>query len=245
VTAAVARLATDQDHPLIESYAHYCHDLIDAGMLTDRARRDRLRLARQFLDLHPDLDAWMARPLPARLRELHRVKAWPLLTFAILTGRLSVDLDLLLVKDLGGFGHAAEWLHPGDYQVGRQIAARLGWSPRWTLDVMHECLPLLLARTGGTMRTLTEDDLHRFEAELQASVVVSTSSRRAYQARLFGLRQLLFEARIIDAPPTRRRTAASYADRLTVVTAEIARVILRYLQTRATVLRPSSGLQSV
>jgi hypothetical protein len=60
------------------------------------------------------------------------VKAWPLLTFAILTGRLTVDLDLLLVKDLGGFGHAAEHLNPDDYTAARQIAARLGWSPRWT-----------------------------------------------------------------------------------------------------------------
>jgi hypothetical protein len=64
------------------------------------------------------------------------------------------------------------------------------------------------------MRTLLVEDLDRFEGELHASLVVSVSSRRAYQARLFGLRQLLFEARIIDTPPTRRRTAASFAERL-------------------------------
>jgi hypothetical protein len=195
VTAAVARLATDRDHPLMESYARHCHDLIAAGVLSDRARRDRLRLARQFLDQNPDLDAWMSQPLPARLRDLDRVKAWPLLTYAILTGRLVVDLDLLLVKDLGGFGHAAERLHVDDYRAGREIAARLGWSRRWSDDVLHECLPLLLAWTGRSMRTLTGDDLDRFEAALQTSMVVSVSSRRAYRARLFGLRQLLFEVR--------------------------------------------------
>ena len=183
----------------------------------------------------------MSRPLPARLTDLDRVKAWPLLTYAILTGQLSVDLDLLLVKDLGGFGSAAEWLNAVDYTEARQIAARLGWSRRWTYDVLHECLPLLLAATGSSMRSLTADDLDRFEADLQASVAVSASSRRAYQARLFGLRQLLFEARVIDTPPTRRRTAASFADRLTVVAApEIARVMLRYLQARSTVLRPAT-----
>jgi hypothetical protein len=37
VTAAVARLATDRDHPLMESYARHCHDLIAAGVLSDRA----------------------------------------------------------------------------------------------------------------------------------------------------------------------------------------------------------------
>jgi len=106
-SAAVARLATDHDHQLIDGYGRYCQGLIDGGVLTDRARRDRLRLARQFLDQHPDLEAWLARPLPARLRDLDRVKAWPLLTFAVLTGQLNVDLDLLLVKDLGGFGGSA------------------------------------------------------------------------------------------------------------------------------------------
>ena len=57
MTAAVARLATDQDHRLVDGYAGYCQSLIDAGVMTDRARRDRLRLARQFLDQHPDIDA--------------------------------------------------------------------------------------------------------------------------------------------------------------------------------------------
>jgi integrase/recombinase XerC len=46
MTAAVARLATDQDHRLVDGYARYCQSLIDAGVMTDRARRDRLRLAR-------------------------------------------------------------------------------------------------------------------------------------------------------------------------------------------------------
>jgi site-specific recombinase XerD len=241
MTAAVARLATDHDHRLVDGYARYCQNLIDAGMMSDRARRDRLRLARQFLDQHPDLDGWMARPLPARVRDLDRVKAWPLLTYAILTRRLVVDLDLLLVKDLGDFGHATERLNADDYRAGREIAVRLGWSRRWTYDVLHECLPLLLAWTGKSMRTLLVEDLDRFEGELHASLVVSVSSRRAYQARLFGLRQLLFEARIIDTPPTRRRTAASFAERLEPIAApEIARVMLRYLQARSAVLRPST-----
>ncbi|MGB3830185.1 MAG: tyrosine-type recombinase/integrase [Ornithinimicrobium sp.] len=240
MTAAVARLATEHDHALIEGYATFCQDLIDAGVMTDRARRDRLRLARQFLDEHPDLTVWMGTPLPARLRDLARIKAWPMVTFAILTGRVGVDLDLLLVKDLGGFGKTTERLHADDYQSAREIAARLGWSRRWTLDVLHECLPLVLARTARSMRTLTSDDLDRFDAELQASVVVSASSRRAYRARMFGLRQLLFEARVIDVPPTRQRTAASFEDRLNGVAPEIARTMLRYLQARAAVLRPST-----
>ena len=53
VTAAVARSATDHDHQLVDGYARYCQQLIEAGMISDRALRDRLRLARQFLDRTP------------------------------------------------------------------------------------------------------------------------------------------------------------------------------------------------
>jgi len=40
----------------------------------------------------------VARPLPSRLTDPDRVKAWPLLTYTILTGQLNVDLDLLVVN---------------------------------------------------------------------------------------------------------------------------------------------------
>ena len=61
--AMLARLATDHDHRLVDGYARYCQNLIDAGMMSDRARRDRLRLARQFLDQHPEvpLYGWRGR----------------------------------------------------------------------------------------------------------------------------------------------------------------------------------------
>jgi hypothetical protein len=37
VTAAVARSAIDHDHQLVDGYARYCQDRIDAGMISDRA----------------------------------------------------------------------------------------------------------------------------------------------------------------------------------------------------------------
>ena len=53
-------------------------DYVDGLPITLAARRDRIYRARRFLTTHRDLDAWMARPTPARLRDLHRPKAWPL-----------------------------------------------------------------------------------------------------------------------------------------------------------------------
>lgn len=148
MTAAVARQATPTDHPLIVGYAEFCQAL----SLSDRALRDRLRLARRFLEVHPDLTAWMARPLDARLADLARIRAWPLVTYAILTARVPVDLELLVAKDLGGFGRAAERLWPDDFTAARLAAARLGRVPNWTDAVLRECLALVIAWSGHLMR---------------------------------------------------------------------------------------------
>lgn len=61
----------------------------------------RLRSARRFLAHHPDLRAWLARPTPARVADLHRDKAWPLIVWAAVSGRLRADAELLLAKPGG------------------------------------------------------------------------------------------------------------------------------------------------
>ena len=66
------------------------------------ARYARLTGARQFLSGHPDLPVWMGRPLPVRLADLDRLpRAWPLIGFAVLTGRVRADFDLLAAKHAG------------------------------------------------------------------------------------------------------------------------------------------------
>jgi len=237
VTARAARQATPADHPLIDSYASFCQAL----GLSDRALRDRLRLARRFLEVHPDLTAWMARSLDGRRVDLARIRAWPLVTYAILTGRVPVDLDLLVAKDLGGFGRAAERLWPEDFTAARVTAARLGWAPNWTDAVLRECLALVIAFTGHPMRALTEADLDGFTTALEGCTAATRWSRRAYRSRLHSLRQLLFELGVLDQPPRWGRPGASIAERLQVVAApELRRVMLRYVEVRAATLRPAT-----
>ena len=116
MTAAVARWATDDDHPLIEAYAEFCHQL----GVSDRTLRDRLRVARAFLVAHPDLDAWMGRPTRSRLADLGRIRAWPLVSWAGLVGRVRVDLDLLVAKDLGGMSATVRQLWPNELGAAPQ-----------------------------------------------------------------------------------------------------------------------------
>jgi len=51
--------------------------------LSDRAIRDRVRIAADFLGRHPDLQAWMGLPAAERVSELNRTGAWPLVCYAI------------------------------------------------------------------------------------------------------------------------------------------------------------------
>ena len=121
MTAAVARFGTEHDHLLLDGYARFCH----RADFPDRALRDRLRLARLFLAEHPDLKEWMTRPTRTRLADLRRIQAWPLLTWAGLSGRVCVDLDLLAAKDLGGMSATARQLWPEQFERLWATARRL------------------------------------------------------------------------------------------------------------------------
>jgi integrase len=91
------------------------------------------------------------------------------------------------------------------------------------------------------MATLTTADLEAFAATLEASPTTSAWTRRTSRSRLFGLAQLLFEARVVDQPPRRQRPGATLGERLRVVGAcEIRRVMVRYVEVRATALRPAT-----
>jgi integrase len=239
MTAAVARYATATDHDLLGDYIAFCRDL----GVSDRALRDRLRAARRFLAVHPDLAGWMRRPVPARLTDLRRTQAWPLVGWAILAGHVTADLELLLVKDFGTLGEAAERLLPVDFADAHAAADRLGWSPTWARSIVREALVLTIAATGRTLRQLTTDDLDALGEQIAACPLITDAARKRHRAQLFGLAQLLFECRVIDAPPIRRYPpAASITQRFTAVLPHtpIRAAMIRYVTARSAVLAASS-----
>jgi hypothetical protein len=118
---------------LLDAYADSQH-LIGGS---PNYRRDRVTAAARFLATHPDLDVWMARPLDTRLAELHRRPlVWPLVGFALLTGRCRPDQELLFAKK---FGHSmARWtaaLFPHDLV---RLQRRPTGSP-WPARPPHSC----------------------------------------------------------------------------------------------------------
>ena len=209
-------------------------------------RRERIAAAREFLRDHPDLDMWMAGGLDARLVELQRRRpgTWPFVGFAILTGACRADADFLFAKN---FGHSmARWtvgLFPDDVAALSEAATRLGVPPLTATAWLRSAVPMAVAFTGRAPSQLTVDDLDALDVAVASTQRMSTHMRRGWSSYVFGLRQLLFEARVIDAPAVRRRGGgrATREARLSVVAApEIRRTLLAYIDARTAVLRPKS-----
>jgi integrase len=237
MTAPVPRFATEEDHLLLEGYARFCHHVA----LQDQALRDRLRLARLFLAEHPDLGEWMTRPTMTRLADLRRIKAWPLLSWAGLTGLIRLDLDLLAAKDLGGMSATVRQLWPEDFERLWETARRLGWSHYWGRSVIDQFAPAVIAWSQTTIPGIEAQDLDGFAAALGEVTSASATTLKQWRGRLFGLRQLLFECGQLPQPPQRGPAGGAAEQRLAVVPAPgIRRAMARYVQTRAAVLSRSS-----
>ncbi|MDP8960382.1 MAG: tyrosine-type recombinase/integrase [Actinomycetota bacterium] len=226
---------------LLDAYAQSQHLLGGSPSY----QRDRLTAARRFLEAHPDLKVWMARPLEARLIELRRRRlSWPLVVFALLTGRCQADADFLFAKN---FGHTMARLTAGlfaeDWQRLTRAAERLEMSTGSARRALREQLPLIVAFTGRAPASLTVADLDALAEAIETSQALDQSGRRHRRAGLFALRRVLFEAGVVDEPAVHRREGgpATPQGRLAAVTApEIRWTILAYLDARAAVLRPKS-----
>lgn len=239
MTAVTGALGTDAE--LLAVYADQQELLGGAASW----RRDRVRAAGRFLQAHPDLDAWMARPLDARLADLDRHRtSWPFVAWAVLTGRCRADVELLFAKN---FGHSpARWtagLFSDDVAQLAAAADRLGESELAITELLRRALPLAVAAAGRAPSQLTVDDLDALEAAVAATQQLTGPMRRTWRSHVFGLRRLLFEAGIVDTPAVHRRGGgrATRQARLAAVAApEIRATLSAYLDARAAVLRPKT-----
>jgi integrase len=236
MTAAAARRGIDGDHRLLDDYA-----VFSQACTGDRGLRDRLRATRAFLATHPDLDVWMSRPVTTRLADLRRDRAWLFIVWAVFTGRVRIDMDLLAAKHLFGLRQTVAGLWPDDLAAAHGIASQLGWSPKWARDVIDETLCTVMAHSGHRLRELTDTDIETFLAALTACPFASKATAKSWHRRTFGVRQVLYELAVVADPPRRVLPKASLAERLGAISApEIRRVMLAYVECRSAVLARSS-----
>ena len=216
---------------------------VDRLEINPGQRWQRRRAATDFMGRHGDLASWMSRPTPARLADLHRLKAWPFLTWLLVEGHLQSDLGLLLAKP-GGVDPGLWWsaAHPDDVRRAQQAAERLGWSANWARQVIRHTAPVLSLWLGKTLSELTDEDFDT-AAEAAAHVDGRASTRERFAGRCLALRQLCFQDGIVRQPPRDSRAAAlspaEHAAR--IVQPQIRREVVRYAEIIATTLRPSTA----
>lgn len=212
-----------------------------AGLPIDGpARSARLRGARAFLDDHPDLSAWMAAPLDLRLIDLDRVRrAQSFVAFAIASGAIRSDAELVLARRLGGLRVGVESLYALPLDALKLAAARLDIADGWSTTVLRELVPLAVAIAGHSPDAFTRADLDMVRGTLKG--LASRAPRRADQlsGQLATLERLLYEAGTLDRPAPGRPAARAGA--LEHVTAPQVRASLwAYLEVRASVVRPAT-----
>jgi integrase len=219
------------------------YEFVDALDLDPGQRWQRRRSAARFMDRHSDLSVWMARPTAARLADMHRLKAWPFLTWLFVDGRLQPDLELMLAKP-GGVELGLWWnlAHLDEVAQAQRVATRLGWSANWTRQVLRHCAPVMCLWLRKTLSGLTDGDFDTV-AEVADRIDVPVSTRDRFAGRCLALRQLCFQDGIVDQPPRDSRPPslppAGHAAKITQP--DIRREVVRYAEVITTTLRPSTA----
>ena len=113
-------LHTPEPGTLLAAYLDHVETLGLGGSAIEQRRHHACAL----LDAHGNLVAWMGRPLRDRLVDLKRTKSWPFVVWAVLTGRVAPDVDLLVARHLGGMHRLAGAMFADGFAEVR-TAARL------------------------------------------------------------------------------------------------------------------------
>lgn len=128
----------------------------------------------------------MATPVDSRLVELHRCPlAWPLVAFAIVSGRCRADAEFLFAKN---FGHSvARWiagLFPADIDRLCDAAARFSAaSPEVTV---RQVLPLAVAFAGRPPSSLSVEDLDALRKAIDMTPRLTEAMRHGRRSDLSG-----------------------------------------------------------
>lgn len=206
-----------------------------------QARAARRRAARRFLDAHPDPLAWSRRSTPARLADLSRIGAWPLVCFLFLTGRLRADADLLAACHPAGLFEEWAALHSEAMISAKEVAVRFDHPPSW-VDTARAGLCLVCLLSGKEPDRLGAGDFDAARAALAASPFATATWVKGARMRFYAAQTVAFQARWVDEAPRRVPGRALSLAQLCdgVPQPEIRQTVLAYLEALSATLKMST-----
>lgn len=240
---AVAAIEVSRRGDLFGDYV----DFVDSLGVNSAQRSQRKIAARRFLARHGNPDVWMQRPTPVRLVDLHRLKAWPWLTWLMIDRRVRPDLELLLAKPPGvDVGLWWTLANQADVTAASDVAAGLGWSSNWTRQVLRHTAPMMCLWLDKSLIELTDADFDLAISEA-AAVNVAASTADRFAKRTAALRQVCFQQGLVHEPPRdpRPQARSSIEHAGDISQPEIRRDVVRYARHITTTLRPQTGIGRV
>jgi integrase len=230
--------AVNADH-----YAAYLAHLEATGRRVDLSAP----AARRFLARWPDLSAWAAQPLSARLRGDQHNR--PLIMFLMVQGHLRPGYDFLLARKM-----PAIWREAARSPLGAELerflvaAGELGFTHRTRLAVGSQVVARLLIQAGKVLTELTEEDFVDLAAACRARQARQGVGWRHYSGAMHAARQVLFHLGVLAQPEDPRAGPLSFEQRLAAVSDPLRPSFVAYLEqllathTRSTVTGTATRL---
>jgi site-specific recombinase XerD len=240
LTATVTRTSPDGVDParLLAEHAAFVATL----PCNSQAKRLRRRGGEALLAAHPDLAAWMSRPVADRLAEIRRLYAWPFLSWCFASGVVRPDLELLVCKGKGA--HFITWarFHAADTERALTASRDLGWHGDYMTRVGVNALALVCLTRGLSLDTITSVDLDEVSHRVETSPLIPDVTRRHLRAEHHGLRKVCYQLGIVDVAPRHGNIRDhSIDDRVADITQpKIRQAVARYLATIASTVRPKT-----
>jgi integrase len=206
-------------------------------------RRSRERPARLFAQVHPDLGAWEAKSVAAKIAELRRIGARHFMEWCFIEGHLRPELEFLLTFKAGSLYSLWAKRNPDQVAKVSEVGERIGWRSTWVKLVAQDGLGMLCMWSGKSLEEISDEDFTAFGDALEEVHSLKAEVYARTRGRAFCVQQACYQLGFCQTPPREwHRGPIPIAEHLesSIPQPAIRRVVERYLAAVATTLVPGT-----
>jgi len=240
MNTAAALTASVYNCDLLKVYDQYVQSL----EIIPFQKSSRLQGAARFLEVNPDLKAWMAKPTDARIAGVRRNAGVScFLGWVFIEGHMQPDLDFFLrVRIHNVYKEWGKRFGADVARVEKVCLEQMGWSAHWTCRVSLEALCLISVWTGKPLDQLADQDFFRLIDEIYDTPTLSKYILEKIRIRILALHRVCYQLGICHRQPKQWQegplTIRQHFE--AAPQPEIRKLFERYLQVASTTLRPGT-----